>query len=43
LENLNPAGDSYNFTSTKAGIDKDIEEEPLIKILLDKFNGELLN
>jgi len=41
-ENVKPADNSYNFPVVKAGIDEDIEREPVIQILLDKFNGKLL-
>jgi len=41
-ENVKPADNGYNFPVVKGGIDEDIEREPIIQILLDKFNGELL-
>jgi hypothetical protein len=42
LENVKPADNTYGFSVVKGGIDEDIEKEPIIQILLDKFNGELL-
>jgi len=42
LENVKPADNGYSFPVVKGGIDEDIEREPVIQILLDKFNGELL-
>jgi hypothetical protein len=39
---MKPVDNSYNFPVVKSGIDEDIEKEPVIQILLDKFNGQLL-
>ena len=42
LENVKPVENTTYFPVVKGGIDEDIKREPIIEILLDKFNGELL-